>query len=114
MLDLSLAISQSQTTNRKTRSESAVSMTHANLALLALIVIAGFMYLFQINTLGTRGYEIRQLEQKLKVLQAENKALEIQRSSLTSITKIQQDAEGMGMVPATDVIYIKHAGFALK
>jgi cell division protein FtsL len=112
MRDLSLAISQSLFA-QKTKGESYTS-TPINLALLAMIVTFGFLYLFQINSLGTRGYEIRQMEQKVKVLQAENKQLEVQRSSLSSITKIQQEAESLKMVPATNVKYIKDAGFALK
>jgi cell division protein FtsL len=112
MRDLSLALSQ-PLFRKKTKGDSS-SFTHLNLALLALIVTFGFLYLFQINSLGTRGYEIRQMEQKIKVLQAENKGLQIQSSSLSSITQIQKAAENLNMVPATNVTYLKEADFALK
>lgn len=112
MRDLSLSVNQS-VSRKKTKDDSS-SVLHFNLALLALIVAFGFVYLFQINTLGTRGYEIRQLEQKIKVLQAENKDLQITSSSLSSITQIQKDAESLQMVPAGSVTYIKDGDFALK
>lgn len=112
MRDISLALTAPFFT-KKTKNSSS-SALHINLALLALIVTFGFLYLFQINSLGTRGYEIRQMEQQIKVLQAENKELQIQSSSLSSITRIQRDAESLRMVPANNVTYIKDAGFALK
>ncbi len=112
MRDLSLVLSQPLFTKKtKSAGHSALGI---NLALVVLIVTMGFLYLFQINSLGTRGYEIRQMEQKIKVLQADNKDLQIQSSSLSSITKIQRDAERMNMVPATNVTYIKGSDFALK
>lgn len=112
MRDLSLALSQ-PVPKKKTKTDPA-SVLHMNLALLALIVAFGFMYLFQINSLGTRGYEIKQLEQKISVLQDANKELQVQSSSLSSITQIQKDAENLQMVPAGNVTYIKDGNFALK
>jgi cell division protein FtsL len=112
MRDLSLTISQPAFTKR-TKAELPSAMA-LNLAVIALIVLCGFLYLFQVNALGTRGYEIRQLEQKIKVLQADNKDLQIHSSSLSSITKIQQEATALNMVPASNVTYIKATDFAMK
>lgn len=115
MRDLSLALAQPNFTKKsKSDSPTNFSFFHLNLALVVLIVAFGFLYLFQINSLGTRGYEIRQLEQQIKVMQADNKALQIQSSTLSSITKIQQEAESLNMVPATEVTYLKENDFALK
>jgi cell division protein FtsL len=108
-----LALTLTQPFFSKSKGDTA-SVFALNLSLVAMIVAFGFLYLFQINSLGTRGYEIRQMEQKIKILQADNKELQIKSSSLSSITKIQKDAEVLGMVPATNVTYIKDAGFALR
>jgi cell division protein FtsL len=113
MRDLSLALSE-PFFKKKTKTAPASNLLAINLAVVALIAICGFVYLFQVNALGTRGYEIRQLEQKIKVLQTENKGLQIQSSSLSSITQIQKEAEGLGMVPANNITYIKGGNFALK
>ncbi|HYC79859.1 MAG TPA: hypothetical protein VEC17_02440 [Candidatus Binatia bacterium] len=112
MRDLSLSLPQS-IFQKKTKGGTS-NFTHVNIAILSLIVAFGFLYLFQINSLGTRGYEIRQLEQKIATYQDENKQLQIQSSSLSSITKIQQQAEALRMVPANNVTYIKDADFALR
>jgi len=112
MRDLGLTISQ-PIFRKRSRSEPASSLA-INVAVIVLIVTCGFLYLFQINALGTRGYEIRQIEQKIKVLQVENKALQIHSSSLSSITQIQRDAEVLGMVPAANITYIKASDFALR
>jgi cell division protein FtsL len=114
MRDLSLALAQPLFSRKDRVKGEPASSLHINLALVAMIAALGFVYLFQINSLGTRGYEIRQMEQKIKVLQAENKALQIQSSSLSSITQIQKSAESLQMVPANDVTYLKAADFALK
>jgi cell division protein FtsL len=100
--------------SRKESKSNSLSVIPINMAILALIVVFGFLYLFQINSLGTRGYEIRQLEQKIQVLQEDNKKLQITSSGLSSITRIQEQAENLRMVPANNVIYIKDADFALK
>jgi uncharacterized membrane protein len=113
MRDLSLNLSQ-PLFNKKTNSINPAWVLHANVLLAGLIIFFGFAYLFQVNSLGTQGYEIRQMEQKVKVLQAENKSLQIHSSSLSSITKIQRDAELLNMVPATDVVYLKDSDFALR
>jgi cell division protein FtsL len=112
MRDLSLNLIQ-PFFRKRTKGDSAPVLA-ANLAIIALIVTCGFLYMFQVNALGTRGYEIRQMEQKIKLLQVENKSLQIQSSSLSSITQIQRDAETLGMVPASNITYIKASDFALK
>jgi cell division protein FtsL len=115
MRDLSLTLSQPIfNVKKKSKTLNPVWVLRLNIMLLALTVVFGFAYLFQVNSLGTQGYEIRQKEQQVKNLQVENKSLQIQSSSLSSITRIQQVAESMNMVPANDAVYIKDAGFALK
>ncbi|MGE5392865.1 MAG: hypothetical protein ACM3NH_03930 [Candidatus Saccharibacteria bacterium] len=111
MRDLTLAIN-SVITKKKTKNPSAVLKW--NIAILVSILSFGALYLFQINSLGTKGYVIRNLEVKIKQLETENKHLEVQTSSLKSITRIEQEAESRNFVPASNVTYIKDAGFALK
>lgn len=111
MRDLSLAIKQTEYI-RKPKSEHRT--LRLNLVLLVLIVLIGVGYLLQINSLGTRGYQIRQLEVKLKQLEAEHKNLEVQASSLQSINRIEQEAKKLNFVPTGNVTYIKDGDFALK
>ena len=112
MRDLTLAINQ-QTIVRKKQANPAGTLRW-NLAILASILILGLTYLFQINTLGTRGYNIKNLEQQIKQLELEHKQLEVQSSGLKSITRIQQEAQSRNFVPTSGVNYIQDGDFALR
>lgn len=89
-----------------------VQMT--NYLLLAVLIFMGFGYLFIINSLGTKGYEIRKVEQRIANLEAQKNSLQLDASDLQSIDKIQSHAEKLNLVPSTNVTYIKDANFALK
>lgn len=112
MRDLTLSLTQALPKKRSHTTSNTV--LHFNLAILVLIVTTGFVYLFQINALGTRGYEIRQLEQQIKTLEKDNKQLQVQSSNLKSITRIEEQAQALNMVPVSNVKYIKDADFALR
>ena len=110
MRDLTLAFPGS-TARRKTGSLSSQQL---NLSILAAIAILTLTYLFVVTSLGTRGYEIRQMEQQMRTLQAEQKQLQLQSSDLQSINRIQTDAQKLNFVPSTNVTYLKASDFALK
>lgn len=91
-----------------------LSTYQTNLAILAAVIVFGVAYLIQINSLSTKGYEIRQLEQKIKNLETQHKHLEVQSSNLQSITRIQQEAAKLNFVPVGQTVFIKDSDFALK
>ena len=111
MRDLSLAISSSLD---KKRANSPASTKVLNISILIAIVFFGLLYLFQINSLGTKGYEIQKLQQEIKVLGDQQKSLQIQASNLQSISRIQEQATALNFVPSTNVTYLKNSDFALK
>ncbi|MBI4049452.1 MAG: hypothetical protein HY395_01380 [Candidatus Doudnabacteria bacterium] len=90
------------------------SILHLNIFLLVGIVVFGMTYLFEINSLSTKGYKIKQLEQKIKTLEVANKHLEVQAGSLQSISRIQEQAGKLNFVPIGNAAYIKDSDFALK
>jgi cell division protein FtsL len=110
MRDLSLTFSQVGTR----RKINSLSVQQLNLAILAAIGILAVTYLFVVTSLGTRGYEIRNLEQQVRTLQETQKHLQLQSSDLQSITRIQTDAAKFNFVPSTSVTYLKDSDFALK
>jgi len=81
---------------------------------IVVIVALGLVYLFQLNTLSTKGYEIREVEQEINQLEIQYKHLEHQVSNLQSINRIKQEASLLNFVPASDVTYINASDFALK
>ncbi len=109
MVDLSDTIALS---SRK--STRGYDVTIINYAILAFIIFFGLAYLIAINSLGTQGYAIRQLEVKIRQVESKHKFLELEASSLQSISKLQDMANSSAYVPAGNVTYMKDGDFALK
>ena len=112
MRDLSLALPQIGWGKRKTKTFH--SSFQLNLILLSLILVLGLSYLFMVNSLGTKGYEIRKLDQQVRAIEAEQKNLQVEASDLESINHIQSQAQKLNFVPSTSVTYLKDSDFALK
>lgn len=85
-----------------------------NVAIVVCIAMLAATYLWQINSLSTRGYEIKKIEKDLTILQSQQKHLEMEVSNLQSINRIESASERLNYVPATGVTYIKDANYALK
>ncbi|MGE5298148.1 MAG: hypothetical protein ACM3KM_03220 [Acidobacteriaceae bacterium] len=111
MRDLSIAIHNQPAIHKNTRRSSALTW---NLAILISIVALGMTYLFQINSLGTKGYNIRSLETKIKQQEADRKQLEVTSSSLKSITRIEQEAKNKNFVPVSKANYIGADNYAMR
>jgi hypothetical protein len=111
MRDLTLSISSGPAIKKV---KSSVSILRFNLAVLASIFLLGGVYLFTVNSLGTKGYEIRKLEERVRGLEADQKALQLQSSDLQSINRIQASAQKLNYVPVSSVSYLKGSDYALK
>ena len=111
MRDLTLSIPG---TSARRKVKISGSLRILNLSMLSAIVIFGLVYLFEINTLGTKGFEIKNLQQEIKQLQESQKGLQAQASDMQSIDKISNAAQSLNFVPVTNVTYLKAADYALK
>jgi cell division protein FtsL len=111
MRDLTLAFPVSFT---KKRAKNPAQIKILNLSLIAAILVFGLFYLFEINSLGTKGYEIQKLGQQLQQLEQDQKTLQLQASDHQSINLIQEQAQQLNFVPATSVTYLKNSDYALK
>ena len=94
--------------------KSEMSIHRLNLMMLAAILLFGLVYLFVVNSLGTKGYEIRNLESKVQQLEIDQKHLQIQASDMQSLNRIQIDAQKLNFVPTSNITYLKASDFALK
>ncbi|HTL39548.1 MAG TPA: hypothetical protein VL306_01935 [Methylomirabilota bacterium] len=111
MRDLTLAIPQGF---GKRKTKSLDSTSQINLLLLGFIVVLGLSYLFVINSLSTKGYEIKKLQTQLNDLQSVQKSLQVQASNLQSIDHIQEAAQALNFVPSTNVTYVNDSSYAFK
>ncbi|MBX4186866.1 MAG: hypothetical protein KW802_01220 [Candidatus Doudnabacteria bacterium] len=113
MRDLSLALPTEGLGKRKTKT-SSISIYRLNLAMFAATVLLSLTYLFVINSLGTKGYEIRKLDQQVRILEDQQKNLQMQAADMQSINRIQTEAKKLNFVPASNITYLKSSDFALK
>lgn len=80
-------------------------------ALLAvLILVLGFSYLTQTNKTVTKGYQIRELEQKLDQLQEKNEKLNLEYIELQSMANITKQVSNMNLVAEGQVEIISSLG----
>jgi cell division protein FtsL len=80
------------------------------LFLICLICFSLLTYLVQINNMATRGFEIRELEDQIKLLKQDNQHLELQLIDLQSMTYISQQIKHLNLVEAHDVQYLDTSG----
>lgn len=111
MRDLSLVIPGGFT---KKRTGGFVPTKVLNLSILTAILLFGLVYLFEVSALGTKGYQIRGLEQQIRQVQEDQKNLQLRASDLQSISRIKLQAQTLNFVPTTNVTYLKDSDFALK
>jgi cell division protein FtsL len=80
------------------------------LLLFVAIFVAGLFYLVQVNGLATKGYQIRDLENKVAVLKETNKKLEVEVTELRSTARVNQEIEKLNMVTVARFEYLRANG----
>ncbi len=75
-----------------------------------LISVVGLLYLVQINALATKGYKIKELEERVSDLRDKNKGLELQITELRSSERISREVENLEMVAVSRVEYLRANG----
>lgn len=75
-----------------------------------MIFAFGSFYLYQVNDLATKGYEIRDIENEIKKLKADNEKNKIQEVELKSMHNIEKAAEDLNLVSSKGSTYINLKG----
>lgn len=84
---------------------------HAGAVLLSVFLIALVAaYLYQINAIVAKGYEIKEAESGIKDLQKENQKLQIREMELKSMYNIEKSIEALNLVSPSNVSYIELNG----
>jgi len=82
-----------------------------NLIILGVLIFTcGLLYLWQINCMATRGYQIKELENKAAALKSENKHLQVQITELRSTSRLEQKIAELNMVSVARVEYLQANG----
>ena len=72
----------------------------------ALICVAGLLYVFQISGVATKGYEIENYEKTLSELHRENQKMQIEIADLKSMDNLENESEKLSAIDYRDIIYI--------
>lgn len=75
-----------------------------------LVCLLSLFFLAQVFQSSTKGYEITDLEKRIKDLKEENKSLEIKAAELKSFENIRNEAETLNMVQSNKIVYIRQGG----
>ena len=77
-----------------------------NLALITCVICFGTAYFLQINNISSKGYQMRDLEKAITVLEEENNDLALEIINLQSLATIQEKAAGLDLVRVDNVEYL--------
>jgi cell division protein FtsL len=78
--------------------------------LVVLVCALGVFYIFEVNNMATKGYEIDKLEKQLNDLQKNNDRLQIEAAELKSMYKIEEKTKDLNMIAPKDVSYMNLPG----
>jgi len=96
---------------KETQSESAKNdqsgFTAACFLLCTVIIMAGAFYLYQVNDLATKGYEIRDVQNQIADLSQKNKDMQIKEVELESMYNIEKATNNLDLINAQNVSYME-------
>jgi hypothetical protein len=75
--------------------------------LLVMIVVGGAFYLYQVNDMATKGFEIKDLELQIQALEKERRKMEIKEVELRSMYNIERSTEELNLITPPGISYIE-------
>lgn len=92
------------------KAQPALGRVTLSFFLVALVCALGVFYIFEVNNLATKGYEIDKLEKQLNDLKKENDRLQIEAAELKSMYNIEEKTKELNMIVPKDVSYMNLPG----
>jgi len=91
----------------KSRGSAGRSILGSLVFLFLAIVGCGAFYLYQVNDLATKGFEIKEYENRLKELEKENKKMKIREVELRSMYHLEESTRDMDLVVPKSMTYLE-------
>jgi len=99
---------------KRTQSRKWLVSASGRAGLIVLFVGLGFLYLFQANSVSSKGFAIADLERKVTLLERETKQLDAEIAEHRSLKSINTRLTEMNMVGVgPEVSYVTDAGSAV-
>lgn len=86
--------------------------TTVSIYVFILLAVLGASYLLLVNSLSTKGYEIKKLEKHVVELKEANKRLELESAALQSVQQIEEAVKVLNLVPGKGIKYPSEGGYA--
>lgn len=87
--------------------------TLARVTILSVIVVMVIGYVVQVSNLTTGGFQIADLEKQVDSLSDETQKINAEVATYQSIHSVEKRLEGISMVPAGQIHYVKTADAAM-
>lgn len=91
---------------RKSFAEEKSGKIPLGFVIFAAIVALGAFYLYQVNDIATKGYEIKEAENRIKEIEKESEKLQIKEVELKSMYNIEKSTENLNLVSSKDITYV--------
>lgn len=72
--------------------------------------LAGVLYLYQVNSIATQGYEVREIENKIQESEKDISKLKIKEVELKSMYNIEKAIESLNLVTSSEISYLDITG----
>jgi len=91
----------------KQKSNSGIFLPVISAFSVIMIFISGAFYLYQVNDLATKGYEIRDIENQIQMLEKESKKMKIKEVELRSMYNIEKSTQELNLISPQSVTYVE-------
>jgi hypothetical protein len=78
--------------------------------MIGCVIFAGAIYLYQVNNIAIKGYEIKEVENKIQDLEKESQKLKIREVESRSMYNIEKATEELNLVNSANVSYVEMKG----
>lgn len=92
------------------RGSVEIGLNQSVFVLFAILAVSGAFYLYQVNDLASKGYEIKEVENQIAELKKENKKMQIKEVELKSMYSIEKATENLDLVNSANVSYLEING----
>jgi cell division protein FtsL len=74
--------------------------------LLIMLFVVCSAYVWQINSVATQGYYLKDLDKKLEILEKRNDHLQVEATQLKSLSRVEEEVKNLGLVKIDTVHYL--------
>ena len=95
---------------KKEKVRKFIVSTSFRVMLVVFIAFFGFLYVWQTNSVSTKGYAITDIEGQIRELNRENRSLQVKIAKNRSMQSIEERLDDMNLVAVNDIDYLTDVG----